>query len=121
MSELKKIGAVLRDRRAARGLTVREAATEVGLSYSMLAQIERGQNTTIKRVEELCAFYGLRFTTAIEPADVPTSLVDLSALSPEGREIVVRLAEVMPTLTADQLSALTNVLALVRRHGSEQE
>lgn len=121
MSELKKIGAMLRDRRAARGLTVREAATEAGLSYSMLAQIERGQNTTIKRVEELCEFYGLRFTTAIEPAETPTSLLDVSGLSPEGREIVVRLAEVMPTLTPDQLSALTNLLALVRREGAESD
>lgn len=50
------VGELLRSERKAQGLTLREAAVRIGISYAMLSRIERGVNVpdvmTIRRIAE---------------------------------------------------------------------
>ena len=61
--------------RETRGLTLRAVASELGVSYTHLCNVENGSLTpTAEFVEKLCAFYGLEPTTIIREETKPAKI-----------------------------------------------
>ena len=91
------IGRQIRARRVALGLTLREAAPRCGLSYSMLAQIEKGQATTTPRLHAIRAGLGMDAAEAV----------------PDDRAaIMARFRAVLPHIPEEELDVFIHELAL---------
>lgn len=61
----------LRDMRRDRGLTVEQAATEMGISKQALSTIELGRVPTAPVAFRVAGFYGLRVTEVWPSGDAP--------------------------------------------------
>ncbi|MEN0066401.1 MAG: helix-turn-helix transcriptional regulator [Myxococcota bacterium] len=115
------IGAALRRRREERGLTVRDVSEATGVAYSTVAGIERGQNTTMERLEQLFEFYNLRFTPVIESADQEPESLPLFKVPLDRRVVAHRIVESLPTLADAQLATLNSLISLFEETASEKE
>lgn len=59
----------LRDARVAAGLTVREAASRVGINHSLLVRYENGTMPSLERLDLLAQCYGLTVAALFARAD----------------------------------------------------
>lgn len=102
----------VRAARLAKGLTQREAADLVGVSYQLVSQIENGAvNTTIDTAESFARVLGIGVSFAETPA-VAGPVVPASR-----RAIADRFLAVLPMIADDELDVFVHQLALwERRH-----
>ncbi len=121
VTHMTEIGAALRARRKAMGWTLHEVAEKAGLSYSMLSHIEKGQNTTIDRVADICRALELDFVTVFRPFDQPKAMLDLTLVPEERRHVVQIVSDLLPLLSDTQLQALVAVLSLIERRDIAEE
>lgn len=84
------------------------------MSYSQVATIERGNNTSVARIEQLCALYDLDFLPVLQPKETPEALLDLSNVPAERREVARQIADTIGSLTDQELDVLHNLFALLR-------
>lgn len=78
----------VRARRVTKGLSLRAAAKEIGISFATLDRIENGGNPYLPSLERVCAWLGqpvTRYTMAPVPVDGSSieRVVDLLASDPE--------------------------------------
>lgn len=106
---LESLGALVRNRRA--GLTLRDAAIEVGISPPTLLRIESGRIPDVGTFGKICqwleidpgAFLGIRSDPTSRP-DSPNQTIEISAHFRADQ-----------TPTADTISALSQMLLQVAR------
>lgn len=99
----------LRALRERRDLTLKELARRAGLSFSQIAMIERGGNTTIERLDLLATALGCEMHIALYDPRESRAVV----LNPEVAEAAELIAQASPT-TQDLLLALASVADQVR-------
>lgn len=102
-------GPDLRALRERRDLTLKELARRAGLSFSQIAMIERGGNTTIERLDLLATALGCEMHIALYDPRERRAVV----LDPEVAEAAERIALASPT-TQDLLLALASVADQMR-------
>lgn len=93
--------------RLAQGLTLREAATRCGVSFQMLGQIEKGQNTTVDRIETIIEGLGGGASLAVSEAVEP--------IPSDRRAIADRFLRVLPNIPPEELDVFIHELALWER------
>lgn len=60
MSELpKEIGEKLKRIRLEKGFSVREVGEQIGIHFTYVSKIEKGQKSSLEVLEKLCDFYGV--------------------------------------------------------------
>jgi transcriptional regulator with XRE-family HTH domain len=105
MVDKRAIGAALKARRLALGLTLRELGARAGLSHSAIDFIERGErNTTIDTLEGLASALGvaLDLSTRTGEADPRQGVMD-------------RFRAILPHVPEDDLDVFVHELALWER------
>lgn len=107
MPAREEIGEQLKAMRLAQGLTLREAASRCGVSFQMLGQIEKGQNTTIDRIEAIIEGLGGGASLAVSEASEP--------LPESRRAIAARFLKILPNIPDEELDVFIHELALWER------
>lgn len=114
MIDRERLGQKLKNRRKELGFTLKDAAERAGMSFQTLSDIEKGANTTVKRLNDLVLVLGLDVRVDVRPiGDLPESL-DVSDVPADRRSLVLRLAETASALTGDQVDVLLHLLQIFR-------
>jgi transcriptional regulator with XRE-family HTH domain len=112
MVDKKALGEALKARRIAKGMTLRDLATKVGLTHAAIDHIENGRrNTTVDTLSKIA-----------EALDTSIDVVvaDIGGPPLSGREAVLRrFSAILPNIPDDELDVFVHELALwERRYGS---
>lgn len=71
----KEVGKKIRKLRQGRDLTLRAAAEEIGMDYSHLSKIEKGQIANTKTYEKIADYFGVDITYLLgERKDIPSEM-----------------------------------------------
>lgn len=96
---MSRIADELRRARAASGVSQVKAHELTGIRQEHLSRIERGlRNPPLSDVDRLADIYGYQFVAVPKTAAAPEEILNLP---PELRDIVMRLARVLPDLPPD--------------------
>lgn len=74
-----QLGAVLKARRRAQRLSLRDLAAEIGVSLNTLSRVERGYVPELKNFQRIVDWLDVPAETFLEPADTPTSTPQIIA------------------------------------------
>lgn len=110
MNTLKELGSALRRARERRRTNVRDLAAELGVSFSSLARMERGEQPI---AFDLMNRWAKALDLRVDFSVVPSSTPDTGALSPAQAQVYGAVTDVLPRLTDRQARHLLAVLALV--------
>lgn len=110
MNTLKELGSALRRARERRRINVRNLAADLGVSFSGLARMERGEQPI---AFDLMNRWAQALDLRVDLALVPSSTLDTGSLTPAQSQVFGAVTEVLPRLTDRQARHLLAVLALV--------
>ncbi|ABC24395.1 helix-turn-helix domain-containing protein [Rhodospirillum rubrum] len=115
-------GARLRALRAARGLTLKAMAEDLGLSAAYLSALEHGRRgrPAPGLVMQICGLLGLIWDDAedlkrLALVSHPKVTLDTGGLEPTATLLVHELAEVLETLDPGEIESLRALLRAARR------
>ncbi len=113
-------GERVRSLRDAKGVTLKQMATDLSISSAYLSALEHGKRgqPSPQLVRQICAYFGIIWDEAEELerlADLshPRVTVDTSGLSPKATELANRLSERIGDLDESVLDRLLDVLEAV--------
>jgi transcriptional regulator with XRE-family HTH domain len=115
-------GSALRRLRVANGLTLKEVEHRSGVSWSMVATIERGGNTTVETLDKVArTIGGEAFATVVSGTEqalivapeIASLLQALQEVGPDQRQLLWNLASVLDELRPEVRAMLA---ALVDSH-----
>jgi transcriptional regulator with XRE-family HTH domain len=113
-----EVGPLLRAARIAQATTLRQVAPKAGISYSMLAQIERGgTNTTLDVVDAVAMALGIEIRAAVVGEGEVSAPVPIPATR---RALAERFLRVLPSLPDDDLDVFIHEIALWERRYGEK-
>lgn len=114
-------GKHLRDLRAARNLTLKEMARDLGVSAAYLSALEHGNRGRPSSgfVQQISAYFNLAWDDVDELKRLaelshPRVVVDTAGLSPRATELANRLAESIGKLDEDTIEAMLTALEAQR-------
>jgi len=102
-------GQDLRELRRRAGLTQQQVGDALGVTKAQVSRIERGENTTVDRLQQLCELYGVRGEFVIIERDA--TLNELSEAHQQAMSVVLRgfpkLSERDALILARQVEMMT--------------
>ncbi|MGU3496468.1 helix-turn-helix domain-containing protein [Xanthobacteraceae bacterium A53D] len=117
-------GRRVRDLRAARGATLTEMATAIGVSPTYLSALENGKRgkPTYAMVQRIIAYFNVIWDEAedlqrLSQVSHPRVTVDTAGLSPEATELANLLAQEIAHLPPEAVAELLGRLKILRRRG----
>ncbi len=117
-------GIRMRELRAARGVTLKQMAADLGVTSAYLSALEHGHRgrPSFAMVERLCSYFLLIWDDAealhrLAQLSHPRVVVDTSGLSPKATELANRLAEGIVDLDETTLDALLERIPRRRESG----
>ena len=111
-------GRRMRELRAARGVTLKQMADELGVSSAYLSALEhgrRGQPTWLL-LQQITGYFNVIWDEAEELQALaalsdPRVVIDTAGLSPEATELANRLARAIGKLSEQEIAELLAILA----------
>jgi transcriptional regulator with XRE-family HTH domain len=113
-------GERVRSLRDAKGVTLKQMATDLSISSAYLSALEHGKRgqPSPQLVRQICAYFGIIWDEAealerLADLSHPRVTVDSSGLSPKATELANRLSERIGDLDEDTLDRLLTILDAV--------